>query len=218
MVAFACTIVAAGFGLLSAFWQHLSAGATISMMDALAYGTASARVGAAAMAFGWLAGGLSALVSLAMLLMIVSIRVMSSFGRWDTAIEAGSVPTLPTQPMEPPAPPQFGQSIPEQRPGWATDTLGGRQAHSMPAPRMPWAPGATVRPQVPSMPTARAPWGPGAPLRPQGHGPQPQGPRPRVAMPGPPPPPPQGPWARGAMPGPSPPPLQSIGPDFYQLR
>jgi hypothetical protein len=64
------------FGFTSAFWQHLSTAATVSMAKTLTYGVVIGHVGAAAMVLGWLAAALCVAAALLSLAMILSIKVL----------------------------------------------------------------------------------------------------------------------------------------------
>lgn len=148
MVAWACTIIAAFFALLSAFWQHLAAGATVSMMDAFAYGTASARVGAGAMALGWLGAGLTGFAAMGLLLYIVVLSLLVQFANGDeSSSEEGSGP-VHARPQSPWFPPQYPQHMPEMTGmPWAPGAARGPSGYYGPRPqRGPWAKGAMPEP------------------------------------------------------------------------
>lgn len=73
-----CSFVAAFMALLSAFWQHLSAGATMAMVRAFAYGSVSSRTGSAAMAFGWVATGVMIIGTIALSRLVLVQRQLEA--------------------------------------------------------------------------------------------------------------------------------------------
>ena len=76
-VALVCATVTFFMTLLSAFWQHLSSSAGGTFSSLLTYGVVSGHVGAAAMALGWVAAGLSMLTMVGLYVMIESIRILN---------------------------------------------------------------------------------------------------------------------------------------------
>lgn len=77
-ITFYCSIVGAIFAFISAFWQHLSAGATLSMVKAFSYGTVSAHVGTSAMVCGWIGMVLIVVATLGLLFIIKAIPIIIS--------------------------------------------------------------------------------------------------------------------------------------------
>jgi len=75
-ISFLLVLVASVLGLVAALWQHLSSAATSTMASALTYGTVSGDVGVGAMVLGWVSTGLLFVVAVALLIMIVSIRIL----------------------------------------------------------------------------------------------------------------------------------------------
>jgi hypothetical protein len=73
--------VASLFGLIAALWQHLSSAATSTTVDTLTYGTVSGQVGAGAMALGWAATAILLVVLIGLLVLILSIRVLSTMAQ-----------------------------------------------------------------------------------------------------------------------------------------
>lgn len=76
-VALFCITIAGIFSLVSALWQHLSAAATVSMVKAFGYGYVRGHVGTIAMVLGWGGITLIAVVTVGLLIMILSIRMLS---------------------------------------------------------------------------------------------------------------------------------------------
>ncbi|KAJ5663109.1 hypothetical protein N7507_003840 [Penicillium longicatenatum] len=66
-----------GFLFVSVFWQHINSSSTASMAETLTYGAVSGHVGTAAMVLGWFAVGLTASVTIGLLIMIMSISILS---------------------------------------------------------------------------------------------------------------------------------------------
>ncbi|KAF7122253.1 hypothetical protein CNMCM5793_000210 [Aspergillus hiratsukae] len=64
------------FGLVSILWQHINSSAAGTMSESLTYGAVEAHVGTAAMILGWAAVVCLGIVALALLVMIMSIRVL----------------------------------------------------------------------------------------------------------------------------------------------
>ncbi|KAJ5666092.1 uncharacterized protein N7477_008540 [Penicillium maclennaniae] len=70
------TCIGFGFGLISILWQHINSSSTASMAETLTYGAATGHVGGVAMALGWIAVGVIALVGLGLLEMKLSIDLL----------------------------------------------------------------------------------------------------------------------------------------------
>jgi hypothetical protein len=72
------------FALLLSFvtvlWQHLASAAAYTLAKTLTYDTIDAGVGAGAMALGWVGVGCSGVVTMGMLIMILSIRLLDTIG------------------------------------------------------------------------------------------------------------------------------------------
>ncbi|GFF22893.1 hypothetical protein IFM51744_04099 [Aspergillus udagawae] len=65
------------FGLVSILWQHINSSAAGTMSESLTYGAIEGHVGTAAMILGWAAVVCLGIVSLALLIMILSIRMLA---------------------------------------------------------------------------------------------------------------------------------------------
>ena len=66
---------------VSVFWQHIASASTVTLGQSLSYGNVKGKVGTVAMVLGWGAVFLEALAAVAMVVMILSIRVLSeTFG------------------------------------------------------------------------------------------------------------------------------------------
>ncbi|TVY82200.1 hypothetical protein LSUE1_G007803, partial [Lachnellula suecica] len=76
-VALSIIALASLFAFVSILWQHIATSAAASMVRSLSYGTVSGQVGSAAMALGWVGVFLSIVVTIGLLVMILSIRVLS---------------------------------------------------------------------------------------------------------------------------------------------
>ncbi|KAJ5584353.1 uncharacterized protein N7459_004153 [Penicillium hispanicum] len=72
-----------GFALISVLWQHINSSSTASMVETLTYGAVAGHVGAAAMAFGWIAVGLVATVGLGLFIMKLSINLIMALTEED---------------------------------------------------------------------------------------------------------------------------------------
>jgi hypothetical protein len=64
------------FAFVSVFWQHINSSSTATMAEVLNYGAVSGHVGTTAMALGWISVGAIIVVSLAVWLMILSIKIL----------------------------------------------------------------------------------------------------------------------------------------------
>lgn len=69
--------IASVFLFVSILWQHVSSSAAATMVHGLAYGTAKGHVGSVAMVLGWGGVFLFLFATIAILVMILSIRVLS---------------------------------------------------------------------------------------------------------------------------------------------
>jgi hypothetical protein len=76
-VALGCLTVSAVTSLLSAFWQHIAGVAASSLTATFTYGEVRGGVGVGAMVCGWLSFFFFMVDALALLLMILSIKVLS---------------------------------------------------------------------------------------------------------------------------------------------
>lgn len=65
------------FMFVSVFWQHIASSAGATMAESLSYGTVNGHVGPAAMVLGWVGVLLSFVVTVGLLVMILSIRVLA---------------------------------------------------------------------------------------------------------------------------------------------
>ncbi|RHZ64666.1 hypothetical protein CDV55_103919 [Aspergillus turcosus] len=65
------------FGLVSILWQHINSSAAGTMSESLTYGAIESHVGTAAMILGWAAVVCLGIVALALLIMILSIRMLT---------------------------------------------------------------------------------------------------------------------------------------------
>ncbi|RHZ46558.1 Fig1 domain-containing protein, partial [Aspergillus thermomutatus] len=65
------------FGLVSILWQHVNSSAAGTMSESLTYGAIESHVGTAAMILGWAAVVCLGIVALALLVMILSIRIIT---------------------------------------------------------------------------------------------------------------------------------------------
>jgi len=72
----ACTAITSIFMFVSVFWQHIGSSASTTMIEALSYGAVKGHVGTAAMALGWVGVLLLFIVTIGLLIMILSIRVL----------------------------------------------------------------------------------------------------------------------------------------------
>ena len=61
---------------VSVFWQHMASSAAVAMGQSLSYGAVKGKVGVVAMVLGWVAVFLDILSTLAILVMILSIKVL----------------------------------------------------------------------------------------------------------------------------------------------
>ncbi|KAK4446783.1 Ca2+ regulator and membrane fusion protein Fig1-domain-containing protein [Podospora aff. communis PSN243] len=70
------------FALLLSFvtvlWQHLASAAAYTLAKTLTYDTIDASVGAGAMVLGWIGVGCSGVVTLGLLIMVLSIRILAT--------------------------------------------------------------------------------------------------------------------------------------------
>ncbi|KAL3421141.1 hypothetical protein PVAG01_07586 [Phlyctema vagabunda] len=79
--ALAIVAVSSIFMFVSVFWQHIASSTGATMVQTLSYGTVKGHVGLAAMILGWVGVLLSLIVTVGLLVMILSIRILSeSFG------------------------------------------------------------------------------------------------------------------------------------------
>jgi hypothetical protein len=62
---------------VSVFWQHIASSAAVTMGQSLSYGTVKGKVGTVAMVLGWGSVLVNILSALAILIMVLSIRVLS---------------------------------------------------------------------------------------------------------------------------------------------
>lgn len=73
-------IAAAGlssmFALTAALWQHVASAATTSLVGALSHGEVVGHVGPAATALAWLGFGLTAIVTIAVTVLLLSIQLL----------------------------------------------------------------------------------------------------------------------------------------------
>lgn len=76
-VALACTFISALMALLGSFWQHMASVAASTMLEVFTYDLTSGGVGAGAMVLAWLSSFFLIVVTLGLLIMILSIRVLS---------------------------------------------------------------------------------------------------------------------------------------------
>ncbi|CAG8896697.1 unnamed protein product [Penicillium egyptiacum] len=65
-----------GFGLISILWQHVNSSATATMTEILNYGAVSGHVGGVAMALGWLAIGLLAVVCMGLSVVKLQLTIL----------------------------------------------------------------------------------------------------------------------------------------------
>lgn len=63
---------------ITVLWQHLGSAATYTLVKTLTYDTIDASVGAGAMALGWVGVGCTGVVTIGLLIMLLSIRIMNS--------------------------------------------------------------------------------------------------------------------------------------------
>ena len=73
-IALAASTLGAMLALVSMIWQHTASVAAATTAQNLGYGTVKSAVGATALALGWIAFALLALVAIGLLVMILSIR------------------------------------------------------------------------------------------------------------------------------------------------
>ena len=71
-----CLAVCSVLATLTSFWQHLSSAAASTMADFFTHGSATGRVGAGAMALGWIASSMFVLAFIGMLVMYLSIKIL----------------------------------------------------------------------------------------------------------------------------------------------
>jgi hypothetical protein len=76
-VALVCIFISALMALLGSFWQHMASVAASTMTEVFTYDRISGGVGAVAMVLGWLSSFFLIVVTLGLLIMILSIRVLS---------------------------------------------------------------------------------------------------------------------------------------------
>lgn len=69
--------VASVLTFVSVFWQHISSSTALVMGQSLAYGVVKGHVGTAAMVLGWVSVFLTILATIAILVMILSIKVLA---------------------------------------------------------------------------------------------------------------------------------------------
>ncbi|KAK4140672.1 Ca2+ regulator and membrane fusion protein Fig1-domain-containing protein, partial [Dichotomopilus funicola] len=70
-------LVSSLLALVAALWQHLSTAATSTMIGTLTYGSVSGEVGVGATVLGWVSTGLLCVVTVALLVMVLSIRILN---------------------------------------------------------------------------------------------------------------------------------------------
>lgn len=76
-IALALIAISSVFMFVSVFWQHIASSAGATLAQNLSYGTVKAHVGPAAMILGWIGVLLSLVVTVGLLIMILSIRVLA---------------------------------------------------------------------------------------------------------------------------------------------
>ncbi|KAH8755796.1 Ca2+ regulator and membrane fusion protein Fig1-domain-containing protein, partial [Diaporthe sp. PMI_573] len=75
--ALSCLGISAIMTLLSVFWQHMASSNAAILMEIVTAGVVQSKVGAAAMGLGWSTVFLNAVETVAILIMILSIRVLA---------------------------------------------------------------------------------------------------------------------------------------------
>lgn len=76
LTAVGLSFIASVMTLMSAFWQHLSSSASITMVQALTYGAVTGHVGAGAMSIGWVATALCLLVFIGVTFLFISVALV----------------------------------------------------------------------------------------------------------------------------------------------
>jgi hypothetical protein len=77
-LALSVLLAASLFSVISIFVQHVASATGSTMVEALSYGTAKAKVGAAAMILGWVGACTYIIAAAGLWIMIRSIEVLSS--------------------------------------------------------------------------------------------------------------------------------------------
>ncbi|KAJ8129892.1 hypothetical protein O1611_g3736 [Lasiodiplodia mahajangana] len=75
-IALVLNLVATLLGFASAFWQHISATDSSTIVRSLTYNLVAARVGTGSIVLGWVAASVSAIVTLGLLMIVLSIHIL----------------------------------------------------------------------------------------------------------------------------------------------
>ncbi|KAI1505524.1 Ca2+ regulator and membrane fusion protein Fig1-domain-containing protein [Biscogniauxia marginata] len=91
LLAAALMTAASALGFVSAFWQHIGAAGTSTLLRLLTYDIAEAQLGASAMTLGWLGAACAGITTIGLIIIIIAIRTLQALADYPRTNSQGLV-------------------------------------------------------------------------------------------------------------------------------